>query len=57
MALPNCSPLWAKRSHFKRQISMYTCSKDLSEMEKDAMVLALHVLHLPFVCGKTLAEE
>ena len=36
---------------------MYTCSRDVSEMEQDPLVLALHVLHLPFVCGKPLAEE
>ena len=29
----------------------------LSETEQDPMVLAPHVLRLPFVCGKTLAKE
>ena len=28
-----------------------------AEMEQDTMVLAPHVLCLPFVCGKTLAKE
>ena len=27
------------------------------ETEQDAMVLASHALCLPFVCGKTLANE
>ena len=27
------------------------------EMEQDPVVLPLHVLHLPFVCGKVLAKE
>ena len=27
------------------------------EMEQDPMVLPLHVLHLPFVCGKLLARD
>ena len=28
-----------------------------SEMEQDLIVLPLHALHLPFVCGKTLVKE
>ena len=27
------------------------------ETEQDPMVLPLHVLHLPFVCGKILARD
>ena len=29
----------------------------ITETEQNAMVLALHVLCLPFVCGKTLDKE